>query len=133
MLHKQSRLLSLCAWNWCGSLHSSEKILRSRCCLSTNPFFLGIPSRVIFGYALETVFTANCIIPQRIQHDLPAQKPWTPLLLRDRSTFSALESEQGLDASGRDAMLLPGQGHKGSTSSAWFFWNTSSGNPATML
>ena len=89
-------LMSLCAWNQYGSLNSSEKVLRSRRCLSTNPFFLGIPSRVIFGYTLETVFKANSIVPQRIQHDLPAQKPWTPFLLRDRSTFSALESEQVL-------------------------------------
>lgn len=31
-----------------GSLNSSKKILRSRCCLSTNAFFLGISSRVHF-------------------------------------------------------------------------------------
>ena len=63
----------------------------------------------------------NCIVPQRIQQDLPAQKPWTLLLLRDRSTFSALESEQGFDTGERDVMLLPGHGHKGNTSSAWFY------------
>ena len=112
--------MPLCVRNWRGSLNSSEKILRSRHCLSTNSFFPGIPSRVIFGYTLETVFTGNCIVPQRIQQDLPAQKPWTPLLLRDRSTFSALESGQrvltlveemlcffqGMDI--REIHLLPG-------------------------